>query len=279
MNLRLLILIITCFTLFTRTYGEGGSGIDMLIFSVSTWGTTNSTLGGGDTKDSYFHSFKADVYYHLGWMKGYVGFPLTLTLEYPENSNDVYYAFYPIDFSFYVGKSFGNLEPRVGMDIPMGYPTSNEKAKAWTGSKNYNLILGLGFNGGEHFNKRLSIGGEIMGRLYLNSLEQSALIENGSYKVYLAAKATVKLSKKWSSGLELFTEYKWYRNTDWTRIYPDPEFNSYGILPILFAGFQPTPKTEIALKAGLGREINNDFTGRSYSTIIFGALGFNVYLW
>ncbi len=208
-----------------------------------------------------------------------MGIPLTLTLEYPENSNDIYYAFYPIDFTFYLGKSLGPLEPRVGMDLPLGYPTIRDGAKAWTGSKNYNLLLGLGFFGGEFFNKRLSIGGEVMGRIYLNGLDKSALIENGSYKVYISTKLSAKLFKKGSAGVELFTEYKNYKNTDWTQYYTDPKFNSFSLLPILFFGFQPTSKTEIAFKFGLGRDIVNDYLGKNHSTIIFGNLGFNIYLW
>ncbi len=273
------IAMLSLITLLLALPNFGTSGVDMVILSGVTWGTTNSTLGGGGAKDSYFNSLKADMYYHLGWLKGYVGFPVTLTLEYPKDSDDIRYAFFPIDLTLYVGKSLGVVEPRIGMDIPFGYPTTKEGAHAWTGSRNYNLLLGLGFSGGEYFNKRLSIGGELMGRVFLNSMEQSALIESGSFKTYLAAKASVKINKSWSTGFEIFTEYKYYRDTDWTKDYSDPTFTGIGILPILFAGFQPTPKTEIALKGGVGKEIVTDEKGKNNSLIIFGVLGFNFYLW
>lgn len=271
-TIRLLSWVLGISVLATPTMGKD-IAVDMFILSSGSWVTLQDKLGESG-KDSYFNSFKPDIYFHVHSIKGYIGVPLTLTLE--SYTDSLRYAFYPADLTFYLGKQFGPVEPRLGIDIPLRYPIGN---LAWIGSGNTNLLWGLGFNLGKYRNNKLSLGGELMGRIYLTGLKEGARIGRGSQKAYLAVKAAYALSPKWNAGIEAFPYFSYFTETDWTVDDTDPSFSSIGFLPYVFAGFQPTPKSEISIKLAMGGEYAGSAGHQSFSRAAHGAVNVNFYFW
>lgn len=245
----------------------GPAGIDLSVLSLGTWITTNDNTG-GDSKDSYFNTAKLSVYYHLWKIKGYVGLPVTLTLE--DYANRTLYAFYPADAELYVGTSLGRVEPRLGVSFPMGYPTDD--TIAWIGSGNVKLLAGLGFNLGALFDGRLSFGGEYLGRLYVSDTTGGARIGQWSTGMYLSVKGAYTFSDTFKAGLELFPTFSWYTYTDWG----DNGYGSAGLLPLLFASLQPHPRIEVSLKAGYGFSVSGTEWELSQS-VISGSIGLVTY--
>ncbi|MBD3240133.1 MAG: hypothetical protein GF331_06065 [Chitinivibrionales bacterium] len=243
------------------------AGVDLSVLSLGTWITTNDNTG-GDSKDSYFNTVKLSLYYHVWKIKGYVGLPVTLTLEDYEDKTK--YAFYPADAALYVGTSLGRVEPRIGLSFPMGYPTDD--TIAWIGSGNVKLLAGLGFNLGSCCNDRLSFGGEYLGRIYLSDTTSGARIGRWSTGMYLSVKGAYRFSDRIKAGLELFPTFSWFTYTDWG----EHGYGSAGLLPLLFASLQPNPRIEISVKAGYGFSISGTEWERTQA-VISGSVGLVTY--
>ena len=244
----------------------GKAGIDMVITSLSTWITTDDAST-GTGKDSYFNSAKLSAYYHVGRLRGYVGIPATLALEvYP---HEVKYALYPADLTAYVGRKLGPLEPRIGLGVPLGYPAHD--TLAWTGTNTIKLLAGLGYRLGSFAEKRVSVGGEYLVRVSLTDTAGGGRVGRGSTSMYATVGAKVRLTAAWSCKLEIFPYYSYYTDVDWGA-------HSFGVVPGVGIGYQPTSRVEFGAKAGFGfGRSGEDPANRS--NVITGSVGLNLYLY
>jgi hypothetical protein len=264
--LRLLLFL----TLVTSAHAKSKAGLDMLSFYAGPWITTND-MTGATSKDSYFNTVQAALYYHAWGLQGYVAIPATLTLEkYPDK---IKYAFYPTDFKFYFAKKVLGVVPRLGLSFPFGYPTAD--TLAWTGSRNFKLITGFGFLVGKFFKQRLTIGGETVHRYYLTGLKNGARIGQGSISGYLSAKAGWKLNKKWGIAFELFPYYSYFTETDWD---PGLVWKSYGILPLVSCQYKLRNKIHLGAKAGYGKG-KSGYDYENNSNVINASISLTLYMW
>ncbi|MBD3319801.1 MAG: hypothetical protein GF350_01755 [Chitinivibrionales bacterium] len=265
---KLIVPLLIIAALHLSSPAENKFGLDLGIISLGMWITTNDNTGDAG-KDSYFNTANLSLYYHIGAIKAYAGFPVMVTFE--DFGDSLRYALYPADFSFYFGKRFGPVEPRLGLAVPMGYPTANI---AWIGSKNLKLLTGLGYRIGAFFNDKLTIGGEFLGRLSVTGIPEGGRFGLYSFSSYLSIAATLKLSQKIRAGLELFPQFSYYTDTDWGT----PEWKSAGLLPSLTLKILPTNKTEIGLKAGYGKAVSG-IEWENNQTVISAGASYNAYLW
>lgn len=244
----------------------GKAGVDMVITSVGTWITTNDAATGAG-KNSYFTTAKLSMYYHAGWLKGYVGVPATLALEvYPDV---VKYALYPADLDAYVGRKLGPVEPRIGMGVPLGYPAHD--TLAWTGTNTIKLLVGLGYRLGTFADKRVSVGGEYLLRVSLTDTANGGRVGRGSTAMYAVVNAKVRLSSAWACTIELFPYYSYYTDVDWGS-------HSFGVVPGLGLSYRPTSRLKLGAKAGFGFGGSGiDLENRS--KVITGSVGLDVYLY
>ncbi|MBD3345104.1 MAG: hypothetical protein GF401_08595 [Chitinivibrionales bacterium] len=268
MKKKLILLIVLLISLYRPSRAETAFGLDLGVFSLGTWITTNDNTG-ETGKDSYFNTAKFSLYYHIGAVKAYAGFPVMVTFE--DFGDSLRYAVYPADLSLYFGKRLGPVEPRLGLAVPMGYPTSHT---AWIGSKNIKLLTGLGYRIGSFLNDKLTIGGEFLGRTCITGIPEGGRFGRYSFSSYLSIAASMALTAKTKIGFELFPQFSYYTDTDWGT----PEWKSFGLLPSLSLKTTPSNKTEISLKAGYGKAVSGT-DWENNQTVISAGASYNVYLW
>jgi hypothetical protein len=274
MNKRNTVLSIVIASILTFSAGSDAKGFDpdLVSFGLGSWITLNDNTG-GDGKDSYFNTAKANLWYHVGKTTGYIGVPLQLTLEKYET--ELKYALYPADLTLYFGRKLGPVEPRIGLAAPLGYPSDD--SLAWTGSNSLQLLAGLGFRIGKWVDERLSVGGEALVRLVLNDTLSSRYAQ-GSTSGYASVKAGYRVNSRWDVALELFPYFGAYTGTDWG----SGPYQSYGSL--LMAGMTRyiTPKFLLSAKGGYGGSVSNDTDDAGSwrrQTVLNGGINATVYLW
>lgn len=174
-------------------------------FSIGTW--TTFAL---PEKNSFLNAAKADLYFSLYGLTWYVGVPLQYSVEYypalgvfdypGPRPKEIKWSLYFVDVSTWVGKDFGAFSPRIGVDIPTGYP--NDPNMAWVGSGNVKLSPGIGYSIGkseDRFHGKVDAG-------------VSYFLTNGAYgagsiAAALSMSQTWNFRPSWAAALEMYATY------------------------------------------------------------------------
>ena len=195
----LAVLIITPLKAFPKDFS-----LDLVSINTGSW--IAFIDNNPDKQISYFNKITTDSYFSFMGLKGYLGLPFLWTVETHYSRNDkvsslTRQTLAPADMNVYIGKKAFFVEPRIGFLFPLFYPTY----KAWIGSKNVRLQLGLGLNSNIHETERINISGEIMWQLYIsgNKNIEDALAYPGSWDILPQFKFSVKPNEHWRIGLEL----------------------------------------------------------------------------
>lgn len=252
MKLRMFLILILL-TASLLPVGAVEFGIDGTSYSLSTW-RTGSDNTGGNAQASWFTTGEAHLYYHAGSIKGFIGLPVMLSLQ--SFADHIDYAVYPADMPLYFGRQWGPLEPRLGIRIPLGYPTVD--TVAWIGAGTLQAIAGTGFSLGTHANKRLSMHGEIRARISLTGLDRGGRIDRGSVSWYVYTNATWHARDQWDLGIELSPYGDYFPSADWST---EP-WHTFGVMPVVLLQYHAGATGSFALRVGTGRE----YTGTALET-------------
>ncbi len=213
---------------------------DYLSLSLGTWIVTNDNTGASG-KNSFFQSARIFTAYHIGPVKGSISIPLAFTLEnYPDR---LLYAVYPGNQEMTFGISIGNIQPRVGISFPLGYPV---RGTAWIGSGNINALMGMGFRAKTFHNKKISLGGELLTRISLTDTSDGARFGRGSMSGYLSIKSGIAF-QKWNFAGGLFLSGSYHPYTDW-----GGREQGAAIVPTISVKRQLSKKMGLSIKGGAG---------------------------
>jgi hypothetical protein len=236
--------------------------VDLVSINTGSW-----IVFGDDTPDrqvSYFNKLTTDAWFTFAGFKGYASLPFAWTVETryamdAKLSDLTRRAFAPADMNLYLGKKFLFLEPRIGILLPLFYPTD----RAWIGSKNVRLQLGVGLNANVHEVEKVNISGEIMWQLYIsgNKNIEDALAYPGSWDLLPAFKFSVKPNDQWRLGLEILGFIK---KNHWVWLESREHYEAtFGAVPNLFVDYDLTEKFNLGLKAGYGPSVKGVFSERT----------------
>ncbi len=248
--------MIACILLGTAaiTSHAASFGIDGASFSVSTWRLGSDNTGSG-ARASWFNTAEANLYYHIGSIKGFIGLPVMLTLL--TRPQQLEYAFYPADMPLYFGIQWGFLEPRIGVRIPLGYPVVD--TVPWIGSGTLQIITATGFNLGTHLENRLKLHGELRARISATGLASGARVGRGSTSWYLYTNATWRLNERWTMGIEVSPYGDYFPESDWS----NETWYTLGVMPLVLLRYNSSSHGSFAVRAGAGTE----YSGTGLETV------------
>jgi hypothetical protein len=162
------------------------------------------------------------------------------------------------DFSGYIAKRFGTVEPRIGIKFPLGYSTDFAQ-KAWIGPGNIRLWAGVGLNSETIQTSDVLFSAELMGALYLGSW--NAAVDVGSWNLAPIVKVSWRPSQAFKVGAELLGSFA---RSGWGGTIE----TSFSAVPNIFGELSLTNRTALNIKAGIGPLYKDDpwnNTGIAYS--------------
>jgi hypothetical protein len=179
-------------------------------YSLGTW--TTFAL---PEKNSFLNVAKADFYFSGYGLIWYVGVPLQYSVEYypalgvfdypGPRPREIKWSLYIVDASTWIGKDFGAFSPRLGFDIPTGYPDNPNIA--WIGSGSVRLSPGLGYSIGKsenRFHGKIDAG--------LSYFLTSGAYGAGSYAASLSLSQAWRFREKWETAAEMYATYSKFDN-------------------------------------------------------------------
>lgn len=200
------------------------AGIDLVNVSVGSW--IHIPVDGGFSQEIWFNKLSTQLYATVGKVKLHAAVPLAWTAETDGNSIRKKQVMFG-DLSFYVGRRFGPVEPRLGAKIPLGYSTDLEQ-KAWIGPGSVRLRAGLGMNSSVRETQLFTVSGEVMAGVYL----PGGLVLPGSWDVQPSAKLSLRARDRLKFSLEVLGSYAY---TKWGEEYLE---HSFFVVPNLYGEVQ-----------------------------------------
>ena len=209
---------------------------------------------------SAYNKFSVDGYFSYGKLKGFIGAPLLYTIDKKDSKKvdgeTIYSSYYKGaialgDLNMYIGYQIGNFQPRIGMVVPLGYPTNSG---VWLGSKNVILKAGAGFSGDISQKLHLKFGGEIYVKYYICGYPEieDALGKAGSWSIEPDLKLTTQPFKKWRFTFEALCGFKKFYPI-WLKYgsFQGYELSS-SIVPHISVSYDVKPKLYLSGKVGCG---------------------------
>ncbi|MBN1758677.1 MAG: hypothetical protein JW863_10185 [Chitinispirillaceae bacterium] len=225
----------------STAFSEGKKPLkaNLLIYSAGSW------MVFSDKPAPYaFNKFTRTLYGQIFGLSGMAKIPLDLTIPNTSTAPRMWFG----DFDFYVGKRFGWIEPRIGLELPLGYAIDDDwKKKAWIGTNNVRLQTGFSISRTHFETIGLPFGAEAMMSVALT--EKNAHYERGTINGSLYLKTSRNFLKKLNGGLELAVYGKSGIPT-WSRT--RKRENGITLLPALFGSFRTAKKMFIGVKFGFG---------------------------
>lgn len=213
-------------------------------------------------RDAYsaYNKLSVDGYFSYGKLKGYIGAPILYTLDKKDskkvNGEIIPASYYKGatalgDLNMYIGFQIGTIQPRIGVIVPLGYPTNSG---VWLGSKNVILKAGTGFSGDVSKRLHLRLGGEIYVKYYICGYPEmeDALGKAGSWAIEPDLKLTTQPFKKWRFAIEALGGFKKFYPV-WLKYgsFQGYELSS-SIVPHLSVSYDVKSRLYISAKAGCG---------------------------
>jgi len=225
---------------------------NLLIVSGGSW----MVFSPGD-RSSFYNKFTTTLYSSDGVLRRVVSVPLDWTVSV--RSGEVRERFFPGDFDLYFAHRFGWLEPRIGVEIPLGYAVdSTWKKQPWIGSNNMKIQTGFSISRTEFEEIGLPFGVEAM--ISIAVTDDNAYYRKGSIGTQLYIKSSYVFSKKCTVGGELAVYGK---SATW--LYNNSTENGITFLPTLSANYRFSRKIYGGIKTGFGPSyaLQHGFTWKS----------------
>jgi len=212
-----------------------------------------------------YNKLTIDSYFSYSRFTGYIGFPVLYTIDKRDYSSingtkipgdTILNRIALGDMSAYIGIRIGRFEPRIGIIIPLGYPTNSG---VWLGSKNLILKTGLGFSGNLSSKLRLKYGGEIYFKYYVTGFPEiiDSQGKKGSWSIEPDLKITAAPTKKIRVGIETLCGFKkFYAKWLLSGSLQGYELSS-SIVPHLIASWDLSSKLYLSGKAGFGPQFKS----------------------
>jgi hypothetical protein len=214
-------------------------------YSLGTWATFALP-----EKNSFLNAAKADLYFSVYGLTWYVGIPLQYSVEYypalgvfdypGPRPKEIKWSLYFVDASTWVGKDFGAFSPRIGVDIPTGYP--KDPNMAWVGSGSIKLSPGMGYSVGKSDNR---FHGKIDAGL-------SCFLTNGAYGAGSIA-AALSLSQawhfwpSWEAAAEMYDTYSRF-----TGVQNGWYYQPWTVIPLISVHKRVATHGELGIRLGYG---------------------------
>ena len=220
---------------------------NLLIYSVGSW-----MVYSGKTTPYSFNKFTRTLYFQIFSLSGMAKIPIALTIPNTKTSPRMWFG----DFDFYVGKRFGWVMPKIGLEFPLGYAIDDDwKKKAWIGSNN--LRLQSGFSISRNRFEEIGIPFGIDAMLSVSLTENNARYERGALGGQLYIKTSHDFSKKINGGFELAVYGKSGVPT-WVSKSKRKRENGITLLPAVFGSYRTGKKVYIGIKFGFGPSFGID---------------------
>jgi hypothetical protein len=229
----------------TTTFGTNEKPFrpNLLIYSAGSW----MVLSDNDHAKPYpyiFNKFTRTLYCQIFSLSAMAKIPLDLTIPNTSTSPRMWFG----DLDFYVGKRFGWIEPKIGLELPLGYGINdNWKKLAWIGTNNVRLQTGFSISRARFETIGLPFGAEAM--LSVALTENNAHYERGSLTGQLYIKTSHNFTRKLSGGGELALYGKSGVPT-WSS--KRRRENGFTLLPALFGTCRMGKKIYLGAKFGFG---------------------------
>lgn len=209
---------------------------------------------------SAYNKLTLESYFSYSRFKGFIGVPILYTLDKRDYKNvdgkripgdTILDKVAPGDLSVYIGIRTGNFEPRIGLVVPLGYPTNSG---VWLGSKNVIIKTGVGFSGDISKKLKLKYGGELYLKYYVAGFPEieDSHGKKGSWSIEPDLKIVLEPSRKWKLGIETLCGIK--------KLYPKwlkyGSFQGYelsfSIVPHFIFSYDLSSRLFLSGKAGFG---------------------------
>jgi len=255
---RTVLFLFLCITVVIPVHRSHAISLDLLSLSTGSWIVTppesDRRIKDGEVRNEYalfFNKAVAQGYFTMGAFKGFVSIPVSWTYERQGAGNfreQIWFS----DIDAYVGKKHGLFEPRLGLRIPTGYSTK----KAYIGSGNVLLLIGLGIYSDLRDSKAFNLSGEIMYRQYI----PGGSVQGFSWELSPSIKASIRPKERTNAGAEILATVS---KTDWSDTY---SVTKVTLVPHLFGEFDLTNRLVAFLKTGYGFDAAKE-RGDTESTI------------
>ena len=219
-----------------------GAQAGMVSVSSGAW---NVYQGHGDVM--IFSKLTTSVYMALLETQVAVEAPIALTARFAQGK----YAdsrFAPGDLSFYVGKTLGSVQPRVGMVVPLFYETGGE----WIGSGNIKIRAGIGLRSFDGVVQESGFSAEVMSSVSVNN--PRGLLAFPSTDLSIDLKQSFRMSDRVLVGVALYLGGKYARWKNWRTSYDNSQVQEWGwgAMPTVYGQLSLNSRWFVSLKAGTG---------------------------
>jgi hypothetical protein len=227
---------------------------NLLITSASSW-----MVFSPNHRQSYFNKLGVSSYGRLFSVKTVISVPLAWTVHVRPEENKM--RCFPGDFDIYFAHKIGWIEPRAGIDIPLGYGLDdNWKRKAWIGSNNVRLQAGFAVSRADFEQIGLPFGLET--NLSVALTDDNAWYARGSMTGRLYLKSSRRLSKKATLGGEMAlygrsSVWKWNRSKE----------QGMTVLPTVSYNYRLGKRYYLGIKTGCGPSFSIDDRTLHYKSI------------
>jgi hypothetical protein len=214
----------------------------------------------------YFSKAAATWYMTIAGYKAVAGVPIAWTYESGSNRQRLF----PGDGTLYIGKPIGQLQPRLGIIVPLGYGASSTwKKEAWIGTNNFKVQAGLAYGRSEDELEGMPLTIEAMVSTPLT--EENSFTKQGSFSGIAFAKTYWRLSDLFRYGAELLATSS-YTIWDWTYearpgVWENVRESAIGVVPHLWVEHKFASSWYCSLKGGFGPQYkqSNQYPGLNRS--------------
>jgi hypothetical protein len=233
-RIALLIVIISYLTIPAKPFRA-----NLILPSTGSWMTFS-----GKPRPSMYNKFAVTTYCQVFGLSGMFKIPVTWAI--PSTKPKTQRVMFS-DFDFYLGKRFGWIVPRLGLEFPLGYALmDNWKRRGWIGANNLRLQGGFSISRTEFERVGLPFGVDAM--MSVSLTEKNARYERGAIGGQLYVKTSKDLSKKINVGAELAV----YGKTGVPTWWPFKRESGITILPATFGSYRLNRKLYVGIKGGFG---------------------------